>query len=180
MAGEPGSAGRTASGLSMLMGNAGKAIKQVVANIDIGVMTPLLERLYDHNMEYSDDPELKGDVQIIARGAESLISKENAQLRRTEFLQATANPIDLGIIGAQGRAAVLREVAKNLDMDVDKVVPPLSQIKAKAAEAQMQAQNQPGGANPMQPNGSPPAPGGGEMLPGTTQPTTDLHSPIAQ
>ena len=180
MAGEPGSAGRTASGLSMLMGNAGKAIKQVVANIDIGIMTPLLERLYDHNMEYSDDPELKGDVQVIARGAESLVSTEAAQLRRTEFLQATANPIDAQIVGIQGRAAILREVAKGLDMDIDRVVPPVSQMKEKAVEAQMQAQQAQGGApNPMQPNGSPPAPGGGEMLPGTTQPTTDLHSPTS-
>jgi hypothetical protein len=180
MAGEPGSAGRTASGLSMLMGNAGKAIKQVVANIDIGIMTPLLERLYDHNMQYSDDDELKGDVQVIARGAESLINKENAQLRRTEFLQATANPIDVQIVGMQGRAAVLREVAKNLDMDVDKVIPPLSQMKAKAVEAQMQAQQAQGGAapNPMQPNGSPPAPGGGETLQNGA-PTTDNFSPTS-
>jgi hypothetical protein len=172
--GEAGSAGRTASGLSMLMGNAGKAIKQVVANIDIGVMTPMLERLYDHNMQYSDDPELKGDVQIVARGAESLINKESAQLRRNEFLAATANPIDMQIVGVQGRAAVLRETAKNLDMDVDKVVPPMSQLKQKLAAMQIMQQGQ-------QNQGTPPKPapiGGGQTLMNGA-PVTDNFSPTS-
>ena len=173
MAGEAGGAGRTASGLSMLMGNAGKAIKQVVANIDIGVMTPLLERLYDHNMQYSDDPELKGDVQIVARGASSLINKETAQLRRNEFLAATANPIDMQIVGVEGRAAILREPAKNLDMDIDKVVPPMNKLQQKLAAQQ---------AMQMQQQGTPPKPqqmGGGETLKDGT-PTTDNFSPPAQ
>ena len=169
LAGEAGGAGRTASGLSMLMGNAGKAIKQVVANIDIGVMTPLLERLYDHNMQYSDDPDLKGDVQIVARGASSLINKETAQLRRNEFLAATANPIDMQIVGVEGRAAILRETARNLDMDIDKVVPPMGKLQQKLAAAQMmQAQAQGTPAKPQ-------AIGGGETLQDGA-PTTDNFS----
>ena len=180
-----GGAGRTASGLSMLMGNAGKAIKQVVANIDIGVMTPLLTRLYDHNMLYSDDPDLKGDVHIQARGAEALITKDAAQLRRNEFLQATANPIDMQIVGVTGRAAVLRETAKTLDMDPDLVVPPMDVLKARQLAAQQPPPPPPGappGAPPGQPapqaNVSRPAPtlGSGQTL-ATGQPTTDNFAP---
>lgn len=44
-------------------------------------------------------------------------------MRRIEFLNATANPIDTQIMGTSGRAAVLREVAKGLQMDTDEVVP---------------------------------------------------------
>lgn len=138
-----GGAGRTASGLSMMITNAGKAIKQVISNIDMDVMTPLLERLYYHNMRYTDDPELKGDVQIVAQGAAAIIAKENAQVRRNEFLATTANPIDMQIVGVEGRAAILRETAKNLDMDVDKVVPPIEVIKQKLAmQQQMMMQQQ--------------------------------------
>lgn len=178
MAGDSaGGAGRTASGLSMLMGNANKAIKQVVANIDIGVLDELIERLYDHNMQFSDDPELKGDVQIVARGAASLLNKETAQLRRNEFLQATANPIDMQIVGVQGRAAILRENAKALDMDVDKIVPPQNVLQQKlAAQAMLQQGNTP------QPKGSPPAPaqmGSGQTL-ADGSPTTDNFSPPSQ
>src|SRR5690606_1753836 len=45
-----GGAGRTASGLSMLISNAGKSIKQTIANIDVGVLQPALEKLYYYNM----------------------------------------------------------------------------------------------------------------------------------
>jgi hypothetical protein len=164
-----GGAGRTASGLSMLMGNAGKTIKQVVANIDIGVLMPMLTQLYDHNMKYADDPELKGDVQIVARGAASLQNKENAMVRRNEFLQITANPIDMQIVGVEGRAAILREAAKNLDMNVDEVVPPISKLRAKMAAMAIAAQG---------PQGSQPAPaaGGGQAL-STGEPVTDNYSP---
>jgi len=146
-----GGAGRTASGLSMLISNAGKSIKQVIGNIDIGVFKPMLERLYYFNMRYGDDPELKGDVQIVARGASAIIAKGEAQVRRNEFLAATANPIDAQIVGVEGRAAILREVAKGLDMNVDKVVPTVEVLRQKfAAQAALAAPDQ----------GTPAAPGG--------------------
>jgi hypothetical protein len=147
MAGDAGGqAGRTASGLSMLMSNAGKSIKQVISNIDISVITPMLERLYYYNMRYSTDPELKGDVNIVARGANSLIAKDAAQIRRNEFLAATANPIDMQIVGMSGRAHLLRESAKALDLDPDKIVPPPEVVAARQAAAAMTAQLQAGQA----------------------------------
>ncbi len=141
-------AGRTASGLSMLMDAANKGLKGVVSNIDLGVIKPLLEKLYAHNMIYSEDPAVKGDAQVIARGAVSLMQLESLQLRRNEFLQVTANPLDSQIIGPRGRAEVLREVAKGLEMDVSKIVPPseameAQQMQAKAAAQQQQQQQQP-------------------------------------
>lgn len=178
LAGETtGGAGRTASGLSMLIGNAGKSIKQVIANIDTSVMTPLLERLYFHNMRYAEDPDLKGDVNIVARGAQSLIAKDAAQVRRNEFLATTANPIDMQIVGIEGRAALLRESAKTLDMDPDKIVPPPDVLRQKLqAQAMMQAMMA-GGGQP-QPGGQPqtgPAPSGQNLQNGA--PVTDHFAP---
>jgi hypothetical protein len=129
----PGGAGRTASGLSMLMSNAGKSLKQVIANIDHSVLKPMLDRQYYWNMRYGDDPEMKGDINIVVRGANALVAKEAAQVRRNEFLAATANPIDMQIVGIEGRAQVLREVVKGLDMDTDKIVPPQGTISKGVA-----------------------------------------------
>jgi len=137
-----GGAGRTASGMSMMIGNASKIIKQVVGSIDTHVISKLLERLYYYNMRYSDDEDLKGDVNIIARGAMSLAVKEAAQVRTNEFLQATANPIDMQIVGMEGRAELLRQAAKRLDVNPDKVVPPVQVIKQRAMLAQIQAMQQ--------------------------------------
>jgi hypothetical protein len=120
-----GGIGRTATGMSMLVQHAGKIIQQSVGLIDLDILTPLLERLYHHNMLFAEDPSIKGDVRVQARGAKSLIAKETAMVRRNEFLQQTMNPVDLQITGIEGRAEVLRETAKGLDMNVDKVVPAL-------------------------------------------------------
>lgn len=115
-------AGRTASGLSMLMGSAGKGIRQIVTHIDLDVFQPMLRYLYRWNMKYHPDDSVKGDSDVVAKGTASLV-KEQLNMRRVEFLQATANPIDAEIVGPKGRAAILREVAKGLEMDVDKIIP---------------------------------------------------------
>lgn len=170
-----GGAGRTASGMSMLMNNAGKAIKQVIGNIDRAV-EKLIERLWFYNMKYSDDPELKGDVKIVARGASALLIKESATQRRNELLQMALNsPVAQQIIGMEGTAQLLREQVKTLDMNGDKIVPPPEVVKAKAAimnaqQAVMQQQQM------MQPTQQQKKPGGGEQLM-NGQPVTDNFSP---
>lgn len=121
---------RTASGLSMLMDAANKGLKGVVSNIDVNVMKLLLEKLYAHNMMYAEDSTLKGDAQVIARGAVSLMQMETLQLRRNEFLNITNNPIDTQITGMSGRAEVLREVARDMELDVNRIVPSREQIDA--------------------------------------------------
>jgi hypothetical protein len=135
--GGAGEAGRTASGMSMMIGNASKTIKKQVQSLDTYVIGPCVGSGYEFLMRYSGDPDIKGDLTVKARGALSLTVKEAAQVRRAEFLAATANPIDMSIIGVEGRAAVLRETAGSLDMNTDDVVPPLSVIKAKKRAEQM-------------------------------------------
>jgi hypothetical protein len=158
-----GGAGRTASGMSMLMTNANKSMKQVVSNIDNSVITPLLNRLYFYNMMYGEDAALKGDVNIVAKGAIGVVAKESAQVRRNEFLNVVgSNPMFTQVVGVDGIAAILREAAKNLDMDPDAIVPP--QFKVKLAQQMLQAQQ---GALPQMPGpgASPPAPvQNGQML----------------
>lgn len=138
-----GGAGRTASGMSMMMSNAGKAIKQVISNIDENVIRLAIERLYFYNMRYGDDPDLKGDVNIVARGAVSLLVKEQAQMRQNQFLQiALSNPITQQIVGVEGIAELLRQAAKTLDLNPDNIVPPVEIIKARMAQQQAMAMQQ--------------------------------------
>lgn len=154
-------AGRTASGLSMLMGSAGKGIRQVVMHIDKDVIHPIVQRQFVYNMRYDPDDSIKGDVQVVAKGAINLAVKETVNVRRVEFLNATANPIDIEIIGTEGRAAILREVAKGLQMDVDEVVPSREKLAyrqdTKAAMAAQQAAQQPEqpAPTPTTPSGMP-------------------------
>ena len=164
-----GGAGRTASGMSMLMSNAGKAIKQVVANIDGNVISPVIERLYYYNMRYGTDPDLKGDINIVARGAVSLIVKEQAQVRQNQFLQiALTSPFAQQIIGVEGVAELLRQGAKTLDMNPDRIVPPVEIIKQRMAQAQAaqlaQQQQLAQATGQVEAGGTPPNPGPGAQL----------------
>lgn len=139
-----GGAGRTATGMNMLMSNAGKSIKQVIANIDRTVIEPAIDRLYFYNMRYGTDPDLKGDVNVRARGAASLVQKEQAQVRQNQFLQiALQSPAVQQVIGMEGIAELLRQAAKTLDLNPDHIVPPVEILKQRMAnEAQMAQQQQ--------------------------------------
>jgi len=132
-------AGRTSSGLSMLMSNAGKSIKQVISNIDHDVMRPMLERQYQRNLRYSDDPDLIGDVQIVATGAMSLVVKEAEAVRKTDFLRLILeSPVAQQIVGLPGTAELLRDLAGNLNTNVDRLVPSREDVQKQQELAQQQ------------------------------------------
>ena len=155
-------AGRTSSGLSMLMGAAGKGIRQVVMHIDTDVIKPVVHRQFVYNMRYDEDETIKGDVEILPKGSINLAVKETVNIRRLEFLNATANQIDMEIVGKEGRAAILREVAKGLQMPVDDIIPSREKegyMNRMAATMQLEAKQaeQAAGGKPaeMQPDGTP-------------------------
>lgn len=136
-------AGRTSSGLSMLISNAGKGIKQVISNIDQNVIMPAIERLYQDNLRYSNDPDLIGDVNIVAKGANSLVIKEAEAVRRNEFLQVVLNsPVAQQIVGMEGAAELLRDQAKHLSGNVDRIVPDRQQISTIQQQQNMIAELQ--------------------------------------
>ena len=136
---QTGGAGETASGLSMLMSHASRGVKKAVMSIDKGLVRRSVQATYINNMLYNPDRSIKGDLNAIARGATSLLAKEQQQVRRNEFLQTTSNPIDLQIMGLTGRAALLRESARALDIPVDDVIPNEESIQGMANNAQIQA-----------------------------------------
>lgn len=173
--GNVGGAGRTASGLSALMSNANKLMKSVMASVD-RVIADVLQTLHQHLMVYEFDryPELEGDVQIVARGAVSVMAREQLALRRSEFLAATANPLDAQIIGPEGRAYMLREAAKGLELDTDRIVPTMPQQPPMPMAGQPgqpgtgDMPGQPGQPGQAPPGGSQPAPPQNTRPPGAT------------
>lgn len=153
-----GGAGRTASGLAMLMGNAAKTLQNVAASIDRDVMRPMLEALYDMIM-LTMPGFFRGDESIVVKGVNYAVKREQDRMRQLEFLQLTGNPMDMQIVGMEGRANVIRSVASNLGLDHEKVVPDDETLRAQAQAAQQQqaaAQQQQG--TEQGPNGNQPKP----------------------
>lgn len=141
-AGAGGGAGRTASGLAMLMGNASKILQTVAANIDRDVLEPLLSALFDMVMLTDATGMLNGDEKVRVLGVSVAVQKETQRARQLEFLQITANPIDAQIVGPKGRAAILRNVATTIGMNGEEIVPSEEKLEAQEKQAQMMAMAQ--------------------------------------
>lgn len=158
-----GGAGRTASGLAMLMGNASKILQTVAANIDRDVVEPALMQLYDMLLLTDQSGLLTGNENIQVLGVTVATQKETQRARQLEFLQITNNPVDLQITGPAGRAEVLRAVSDGLGLNGAKIVPSGQDIanQQKQAALQAQAQGIPGHAmlppGQQEGTGSPPA-----------------------
>lgn len=141
--GAAGGAGRTATGMSMMVGNAGKTVKSTVKSLDMNIIGPAVERGYEYIMRYVEDPDIKGDLQVVARGALSLMTKDAAQVRRNEFMGlALQSPIVQQLIGPEGIASLLRAMTSTLDLDTTSIVPSDSEIRIKMAAMQKAAMEQ--------------------------------------
>jgi hypothetical protein len=118
-----GDAGRTASGLAMLMGNASKILQTVSANIDREVMEPALLQLFDLILLTDESGLLTGEEHVSVQGVNVAIQRETLRQRQIEFLQATANPLDQKIMGVSGRGKVLRAVSGTIGLVGEEIVP---------------------------------------------------------
>ncbi len=165
--------GRTASGMSMLMGAAAQNIKAVVRNLDDYLLAPLGKALFAFNMQFNfDQMYTKGDLAVTARGTESLMRNEIRSQRLLQFMQMTANQQMAPFVKYD---FILRELAASMDLDEDKIMndPREAMIQAKMmAEIQAmmpqpdpaQAAPAPGGApSPQDPTGN----GNGNIAPGS-------------
>lgn len=136
-----GGAGRTASGLAMLMGNASKILQTVAANIDRDILDPLLGQLFDMLMLTDKSGMLTGEEQVRVMGVNVAIQRETQRSRQLEFLQITANPLDSQIVGPKGRGALLREVAASLGLPGEAIVPSEDELMKMQQQAAAAAQN---------------------------------------
>ena len=111
---------RTAAGMSMLMGAAALNIKTVVKNIDDYLLRPLGESMFAWNMQFNEDtPEIRGDLDVKARGTSSLMQKEVRSQRLMTFLQTASNQNLAPFVKWH---SVLSEIAKSLDIEPEKLI----------------------------------------------------------
>jgi hypothetical protein len=116
-------AGRTLGGLSMLMGNAAKGIKQVLLNIDRDIIEPMIQSYYVLNMTVGEEEDIKADAQIVARGASGLLQRELAQTRTIEILNLLTPYVQAGVLDADSIKTLLREILKTTGLPVDDIIP---------------------------------------------------------
>src|SRR5210317_780834 len=157
--------GRTASGISMLMNAAAGSIKTVIKNVDDYLLKPLGEGMFRFNMQFNFNKDIKGDLEVIARGTESLMANEVRSQRLMSFLQVASNP---ALAPFAKFPYIIREIAKSMELDPEKVTNNMDEAALQAEilkgmqgamPQQQQAGQSPAGANPLDPTGA----GGGNI-----------------
>jgi hypothetical protein len=157
--------GRTASGISMLMSAANGSIRTVVKNVDDYLIGPLGKAFFAFNMQFDYDNEIKGDLEVKASGTESLMANEVRSQRLMQFLQVAQSPV---LAPFAKMDYIIREIAKSMDLDPDKVTNSLS-------DATVQAEIFKGFAQP--PQAGPQAPQGGQVGEGAPMPQGPAGAP---
>ena len=150
--------GRTSSGISMLMNAAAGGIKTVIKNIDDYLLGPMGKSFFHFNMQFDFDESIRGDLEVKARGTESLMANEVRSQRLLQFLQVGANPALAPWMKSQ---YIIREIAKSMELDPDKVTNNIEEAQEQAmimqkqqAEAQAQAGPAEGAPQPSDPTGA--------------------------
>lgn len=139
-------AGRTLGGLSLLLGNAAKGVKRIIANVDRHTVEPMVSMYYMLNLLYADDETIKADAQVVARGSTGLLQRELSQARALEVLQIITPYVNMGVVPPEAVLLVLRDVVTSLGYPADalQLDDPARLERLQIALAQVQGAAQPG------------------------------------
>lgn len=87
MQGEKGTAPDTVGGMTILENSSNVVIGRTVKQFDDMITRPHIRRYYDWMMAYSDDPLIKGEFQVDARGSSTLLVRDMAQQTMLGLMQ---------------------------------------------------------------------------------------------
>ena len=169
--------GRTAAGLSMLLGSAGLSIKTVIKNLDDHLLKPIGEAFFQWNMQFNmENTDIEGDLEIKPKGVASVMQKEVRSQRLIGLLQTVANPMLAPFIKIPN---LIKELAISQDIDPDSLVNDMDQAQIyaemlKGIMQNVQPEQQPESGSPQSPSpntGQPAGMGAPQQSPQGTQPT---------
>ncbi|MEO5368523.1 MAG: hypothetical protein H7833_00445 [Magnetococcus sp. DMHC-1] len=140
---------QTAAGISMMQGAGNIIQSRIVRNWDDDLTRPTIERLYKWNMEFHQDPQIKGDFEVDARGSTVLMAKEiHSQLLMNIASNFAAHPVFGPLIKAP---QLLRNIAASLNLKADEFILTDEEIQTQQQQMQAQQQAMGGAASPGDP-----------------------------
>jgi hypothetical protein len=129
------------------MNAAAGGIKTVIKNIDDYLLGPMGKSFFHFNMQFDFDKNIRGDLEVKARGTESLMANEIRSQRLLQFLQIGANPNLAPWMKSQ---FIIREIAKSMELDPDKVTNNIEEAQEQAMIMQKQQAEAQAAAAPPQ------------------------------
>lgn len=131
---------QTATEASILASRSNTGVAEQIKKFDDTVTVPLITALYDWNMQFNPDPNIKGDMKIVVKGtAGAQVKETRAQILATFRAQVGQDPALAQMVDWP---KFLKEFAANADVP-ESVILPDEEIERRQQEQQlMQAQAQ--------------------------------------
>lgn len=142
MQGDQGSASETKGGMELLYKQANSPLRHRVKLYDDKVTVPHLERYYSYMMENDEDETIKGDYQVMARGASSLVDQDVQTVGLQALVALLANPVFAPLLVDKAPQA-LRAILKDYKLDPDQFVATETELAAKQSQPQPPPQPSP-------------------------------------
>lgn len=132
--GRIGTLGRTASGISMMMERASQVVRTLAMTIDTNILEPNIERVFAWVRQQR--PDLTGDARVVVLGATKLAEDDIKRQKVLELLALTSNPVDVQLLGLEGRLGLLKTLAQSIGLPEELLVPTVEQLRQAQAAAQ--------------------------------------------
>lgn len=132
LGGEKGSAPDTVGGMVMLYQNASAVLRQRVKLYDDAITRPHLGRYYDWFMANDNDPAIKGDFEVDARGSTSLLERDIQNQALLNLANVTNNPRYVPHLKEREE---LRLILRAFRVNPEELLKDEEQVKQEQAEA---------------------------------------------
>lgn len=149
-----GTIGRTSGGMSMVMNQASKTLKDVLRAIEKKVIEPGVQSFVDWQLLYGTDPTIKGDIRVYARGVSGILEKESQREKLGWALQSIGPLVTTKMIPQQAVLRLVYQLFQAQGIPTDGILPDFDSDDASSADMAMLT-------------GQPPAGGGQLALPGS-------------
>ena len=89
----PNGVPETVGGMQILVANASSLLRRMARIFDDYLIKPHIQAYYSYMMAYADDPSIKGDFKVVARGSSALVARDQRNMFLTQVApQMMANP----------------------------------------------------------------------------------------
>ena len=124
---------KTLGGMAILMNSTNVLFRRAVKNWDDDITEPQIRRIYHWNMQFSKREEIKGDLEVEARGTSVLLVREiESQNLMAIAMHFSAHPV----LGPMIKAVpLLRRLLQTMMVPADEVVMTDEEIDEQAAKA---------------------------------------------
>lgn len=134
LGGERGTAPETVGGMVMLQSNALSVPRLRVKLFDDQITRPHVGRYYDYMMATNPKPEIKGDMEVDARGVSVLLERDIQNQAAIQLANVTSNPRYQGLIDPKKELAVILPAFKVKAEDIMFTEEEIAKMQQQAAQ----------------------------------------------